>query len=293
MTCISRIHPDSRASHAPAFEIAVKSGSTHRRGGRETVVLLHSSASSGRQWDALVRRLQTDFHVHAIDLHGHGRRPAWEDDRTLSVHDEAALALPLIERAEGAHVIGHSYGAVIAIHLAAARPRLVRSLTMFEPVLFNLLAEHEPQGAAALEVIAVAQAVYQHVGAGQLTAAAEHFVNYWSGAHAWDRLGAHHQAVIASRMPSVTRHFDAIDAASLSAAQLSRLRMPMLCLTGGKTTLAAQRIGALVQKLLPEALHETLGGLGHLGPITHAEVFNDRVLQFLALPRSPLAMTAS
>lgn len=293
MTHISRQEPISRALHTPRTAIAAKSGSQRFRDGSETVVLLHSSASSGRQWDALVRCLQPDLHVHAIDLHGHGRRPAWCGDRTLSVVDEAALALPILERAGGAHVIGHSYGAAIAIHLAAAQPGLVRSLTVFEPVLFNLLAEREPHGAAALEVLAVARSVYRHVSAGRLTDAAEHFVNYWSGANAWERLGSHHQAVIASRMPAVTRHFDALHAASLSAAELARLRMPMLCLTGAQSTLAARRIGALLRALLPWATHESIAGLGHLGPITHPEVFNDRVLQFLEFPRSPLSLTGS
>jgi pimeloyl-ACP methyl ester carboxylesterase len=44
---------------------------------RPTIVLLHSSASSARQWERLADRLRDRFYVHAVDLHGHGARTAW------------------------------------------------------------------------------------------------------------------------------------------------------------------------------------------------------------------------
>jgi pimeloyl-ACP methyl ester carboxylesterase len=179
------------------------------------------------------------------------------------------------------------------MHLAVTRPSLVRSLTVFEPVLFSLLAERDPQGPAALEVLDVAQTVRGYVSAGQPSRAAEHFVTYWSGAHAWQRLSIQQQAAIASRMPMVTLHFDAIYAASLSPDRLARLRMPVLCLSGSRSTAAARQISALLRTLMPQAKHETLDELGHLGPITHPQVVNDRVMKFLELGRPDLPMVAT
>jgi pimeloyl-ACP methyl ester carboxylesterase len=115
---------------------------------RPAVVLLHASGSSSRQWDALAERQRPAFDVHAIDLYGHGTQDPWSGPRRVSVHDEAALALPAIERAGGAHLIGHSYGAAVAMRLAAACPSLVRSLAVYEPVVFSVLAQCEPHGAA-------------------------------------------------------------------------------------------------------------------------------------------------
>lgn len=250
---------------------------------RETVILLHSSAASARQWDALAERLRPAFEVHAIDLHGHGRQANWNQDRALSVHDDAALALPAIERAGGAHLVGHSYGAAIAMHLAAARPALVRSLAVYEPVLFHLLADHEPQGAAAREAIDLAERVRVLVAGGQAAAAAEHFVDHWSGTSAWAGLGPQRQQAVASRMPVVVQHFDALHAAALPTAPLARLTVPVLCLAGARSTAAARRIAGLLRSLLPGAQHETLAGLGHMGPITHAPLVNDRLLRFLGL----------
>ena len=105
----------------------------------DTVVLLHSSASSARQWQPAVAALQAHFSVHAIDFHGHGARPDWQGGAAMTLADEVALVEPLLEQAGGAHLIGHSYGGAVALKLATRLPALVRSVVAYEPVLFGLL----------------------------------------------------------------------------------------------------------------------------------------------------------
>jgi pimeloyl-ACP methyl ester carboxylesterase len=246
---------------------------------RPTVVLLHSSGASSRQWDLLAAALQPACDVHAIDLHGHGRQAPWLGHRALSVHDDAALALPVIERAGAAHLVGHSYGAAVALHLAAAHPTRVHSLALYEPVLFNLLATHEPGGAAAAEAFDVASDIRSRVAEGELATAAERFVGYWSGAAAWGRLAPERQRALALRMPMIAQHFDTLYREPLP---LERLTMPVLCLAGGRSTPAARRIVGLLATLLPRAQHETLDPLGHMGPMTDASLVNERLLDFLA-----------
>ena len=248
---------------------------------RPAVVLLHSSASSSRQWDALVERLRPNYRVHAIDLHGHGRQAPWREDRPLTLDDEAELALDAVERSGGAHLIGHSYGAAVAVHLAAERPTLVRSLAVFEPVLFALLAERDPHGAGTREAVAVGSAIGQLVASGQSAAAAERFVDYWSGSMAWRRLPGYVQHAIVLRMPAVVQNFQALYDATLPSEQLLRLHMPMLCLTGAWSTTAALRLAKMLRVLLPGARHELLEGMGHMGPITHPTLVNERLVRFL------------
>ena len=48
-----------------------------------------------------------------------------------------AIALLL---GDGAHLVGHSYGAVIALYAAALRPEAVRSLTVSEPGCLRVAA---------------------------------------------------------------------------------------------------------------------------------------------------------
>ena len=246
---------------------------------RPVVVLLHASASSARQWDALAQALEPQAQVHAVDLLGHGKRAAHATPAT--VHDEAALVQPILQAAGAVHLVGHSYGGAVAMHLAAAQPSRVLSLAVYEPVLFSLLAEHEPWSPAAREAFTLADTMRMRVAAGDLLAAAAGFIDYWSGPGAWAGMSAQRQQAVASRMPEVAQHFEALYREPMPAQKLARLQMPLLCLSGGRSTRSAQRIVALLHGLLPNAWHAHVPEAGHMGPVSHAPLVNPHLLAFL------------
>ena len=258
---------------------------------RPTVVLLHSSASSPRQWVDLVEMLRRDFRVLAVEFHGHGLRPDWPHQRRMALADDAALAVPLLELAGGAHVIGHSYGAAVALKLACTHPRLVHGVVAYEPVLFRVLADDVVHPEHLQEVQRVAAAMRDRVEAGHCGNAARLFVDFWSGPGAWQALPGKQQQSVELRMPSVIRHFDALFAEPFARDQLAHMAMPMLFLSGSRTTVVARRIAQLLRAVLPLADHEELAGMGHMGPITHGLIVNERVRQFLS-PHSRFARTS-
>ncbi|WP_280152000.1 alpha/beta hydrolase [Piscinibacter sp. XHJ-5] len=250
---------------------------------RPTLVLLHASGSSSRQWDLLSRALQATHEVHALDLHGHGRRPAWSGSRPLSLHDDARLALEVLERAGGGHVVGHSYGGAVALHLAATHPSRVHSLALYEPAVFSLLAERAPGSAAAREIVAVAQQLRRLIAAGDLAEASEGFVDYWSGAGSWRRMGPEQQRAIAARIATTLAHFDTLIGEPLPGTAGRRLSMPVLVLHGTRTIATAHVLALLMRELLPQAAHEAIPGIGHMGPLTDPARVNERLLRFLGV----------
>jgi pimeloyl-ACP methyl ester carboxylesterase len=255
---------------------------------RPTVVLLHSSGSSPRQWQELVETLRRDFRVLAIEFHGHGMRPDWTRDRRMTLADDAALAVPLLELAKGAHLVGHSYGAAVALKLACMHPDLVHSVVAYEPVLFRLLIDDTAHPQHAQEVLRAAATMRERVNEGHAAQAAKIFVDFWSGPGAWKALPARAQQAVEVRMPSVMRHFEALFTEPFARQQLAHMCIPMLFLTGSRTVPVTHRIGQLLRLALPLAEHEELPGLGHLGPRTHPGPVNERIRQFL---RPNLAFT--
>ena len=246
-----------------------------------TIVLLHSSASSARQWDRLAEMLTPQFRVHAIELHGHGEQAGWRGDAPMSLADEAALAVPVLEEAGAVHVVGHSYGGAVALKLATMYPQAVRSVAVYEPVLFRFLLDDNVHHSAAQAVVAVAHSMREQLAAGHNHSAAQIFINYWSGAGAWDSLPDSKQAPIAARMGAVVQHFDALFHEPLSRAQLRLLRMPTLFISGAKTVPVARALVEFLRVTLPWAKHEVLPAMGHMGPITHAAQVNQRLVEFL------------
>lgn len=245
------------------------------------VVLLHSSASSAQQWGALTQALAPQHEVHAVDFHGHGAEPAWPATRPMRLADDAALARCRIDPTRGAHLVGHSYGGAVALHLAARWPQLVRSVVVYEPVAFCLLGEMLPHAEVTADVREIGTFMQASAACGNAQAAAQRFIDFWSGAGAWAQLPPQRQQAFTRRVPAVIAHFDALWAETWPAELGHPGAPPMLVLSGQRSPAAARTLAALLRAQLPQARHETLAGLGHMGPVTDAARVNAHIVEFL------------
>jgi pimeloyl-ACP methyl ester carboxylesterase len=121
----------------------------------------------------------------------------------------------------------------------------------------------------------------EHLARADQHAAARVFIDFWCGSGVWDASPPPRQDYIAARMPAVLRHFNALFREPIPRSQLPQLTMPMLMLTGARTTDVARRMAALMRSLFPHAQHEMLDAMGHMGPVTHAGEVNRRLVTFL------------
>src|SRR6187402_411278 len=152
------------------------------------VVCTHSNASTSSQWIALMERLAPDFHVLAVDSYGAGKSPEWPSDRVISLRDEVALIEPVLARAGAPLVlVGHSYGAGVALIAALDRPERVRGLALYEPTLFSVIEGEGPAPNDADGIRDAVAAAAAALDAGDRDAAAEHFIDYWMGPGSWRR----------------------------------------------------------------------------------------------------------
>jgi pimeloyl-ACP methyl ester carboxylesterase len=95
------------------------------------VVLIHGSVGNARVWDGLRRELEPDFEVVTPTRGGYPPGPLLERIDFERQAEELAAEL-----GEGAHLVGHSYGGVIALLIAAAHRERVYSLAVSEPPAF-------------------------------------------------------------------------------------------------------------------------------------------------------------
>ncbi|MDZ5457412.1 alpha/beta fold hydrolase [Azohydromonas lata] len=234
---------------------------THAR-----VIALHSSASGARQWDAWREHLPAALEFTTPSLMGYAGDNPWHEDTPVSLAEEACRLEPLLAHG-GVHLLGHSYGGAVALELALRCPQRVLSLTLYEPVRFGVLRMHDTR-TAWQAVLALGQAVREHVRARRLHEAGALFVDYWSGARAWEHCTPRRREAIAACMPKVDAEFAALFADARPLSALCRLRMPVRLLAGSASPAPVLRVAHLLAAALPNAGLCQLDGLGHMGPVT-------------------------
>lgn len=274
-------HPTAASLRPARIDGAAPALACQRRGAGSLVLCLHSSTGSQAQWRTLADRLADRAEVITPDLYGHGRSPAWPEGaaHTLDTDARAVMALVQAQRPhlaqEGLHLVGHSYGGAVALRIALRHPRLVRSLTVYEPVLFGLLGGSDAAEPALEEIRDIARTVAALVRAGELATAAQVFVAYWGGAGAWHAMNEAQRATVVHRIATVPRHFDALFAARPDARLWQRLQMPVWLLHGSATRASARAVADRLATLLPCVQRAEIRGAGHLGPISHAATVAD------------------
>ncbi|MGJ7507633.1 alpha/beta fold hydrolase [Variovorax sp. GT1P44] len=248
------------------------------------VVCLHSNASSSSQWRGLMERLAPAFHVLAADAYGAGKSPPWPTDRQVALRDEVTLLEPVLARAgdDPLVLVGHSYGAAIALVAAVAQPHRVRALALYEPTLFALVDAETPPPNAADGIRAAVDGAGIALDNRDPSEAARCFIDYWMGAGAWARTPDARKGPIESSMVNVRNWAHALLNEPTPLQAFAALRVPVLYMTGRQSPASSLGVAKLLTRTLPNVEVVEFEALGHMGPVTHPDVVNDEICRFLA-----------
>jgi pimeloyl-ACP methyl ester carboxylesterase len=241
-----------------------------------TVVALHCSGAGGVQWRQLGRDLGRRFSLVAPDLIGTGSTGPWSGERSLTLSDEAASIVDLMDAVRRpVHLVGHSYGASVALRCAVERPTQVASLTLYEPAAFYVLKTLGPDGRTALDGLReVARGVGHLVSNGANVAAAKHFVEFWNGAGSWMAIRPETRDSLARYIPKASLEFSALFAERTPLVAYGRLNCPILLLQGEHSPQPMHMISRQLARAMTRASLQTVYGAGHMAPMSQAAVVN-------------------
>jgi pimeloyl-ACP methyl ester carboxylesterase len=260
------------------------------------VIALACSGGSGKQWRQLGAALGTSCRLATPEHYGSPPTGPWTGGQRFTLADEAARTIALIDRsADKVHLIGHSYGGGVALHVALARPERIASLALYEPSAFHLLRALGAPGAPGTlgiqgdvaaagfaEIAALARETQARVLAGELSRAASSFVDYWNGRGTWAALPPEARSALVRWMPKAPLDFRALIEEPTDLAAYARLRMPVLVMHGEHAPRPARMIAAALPDLMPCARLATIAGAGHMGPLTHAAAVNAPIVAHIA-----------
>lgn len=237
--------------------------------------MLHSSLSSGRQWQGLKQALKVNFQVYNPDLLGYGSNTSIYP-RPMRLADEASQLWPLLNGKPAGSVIsvGHSFGGALALHMARARPELFKAVVLFEPVAFHLLKTAEPVLYQEVQQLSSQMHRLQPEDAASL------FIDYWQGQGYFAGLPHVMQEKLTLQVGKVSADFEALSGEPATLHDYAAIQCPVLLLSGEQSQLSAKRLATLLAEALPQVKFQTVK-TGHMGPVTDAELVNAILLEFI------------
>jgi len=233
---------------------------------------------SSRQWRKLAETLGARHRVVAPDFLGSGGNPAWPDQQPFEFGADLEVIEKLVEDlGEPVHLVGHSYGGLIAVQLARRAPRLIRSLSAYDPVAFGVLYEaNDTEGLADL-ARAEKTPIFADVARGGSDEWFEVFVDYWNGPGTWRAMPAPGRESFLRVGRKVFLEVYSLMHDRTPAEAYSNIAAPALFLAGEKSPAAARRVVAILAAALPHGRAQTVSGAGHMGPITHTAAVNEAI----------------
>lgn len=104
--------------------------------GLPRMLLLHGALLQAHVWDFFSLDMRQQFHIHALDLPGHGDSD-WEPNGDYSRATTAARVMGLIQQLELTPLVlvGHSFGGAVAALAAQKLGHRVRALVMVDSTL--------------------------------------------------------------------------------------------------------------------------------------------------------------
>ncbi|MFE4534300.1 alpha/beta fold hydrolase [Streptomyces scopuliridis] len=145
-----------RSVALPGLTLTVRSRPASRAGA-PPALYVHGLGGSSQNWSAMMPLLADVVDGEAVDLPGFGDSPPPDDGNySITGHARAVIRLLDAEARGPVHLFGNSLGGAVVTRVAAARPDLVRTLTLVSPALPELRVQRTALPTALLAVPGVA-----------------------------------------------------------------------------------------------------------------------------------------
>ena len=230
-----------------------------------TIYLFHGWAANRHVFDDLMSRLPQDWHMHALNLPGHGDAPFTAPFDIAATADQFAAQIH-----EPAHILGWSLGGLVALYLAARHPEKVKSLCLTASFAKLVADEHYPEGLSH-------PALAKMVGAFR-----QDYAKYIKQFLQLQLLHTSDSTSLLQKvLPNIIRHGapealqEALDAVDQADARpfLAEIQQPVLLVFGQKDAITPPRMGEFLQRHLPHAQLYQIEKAAHAPFLSHAGEF--------------------
>lgn len=283
-------HPEDEAgTNGELKSVEIRGETLHylEQGTGEPIILIHGAVGDYTAWGQQMDTLAQKYKVIAISRRyaWPNRQPGPEDafDCTVAQHAQDLIAFIRAMGLPSTHLIGHSYGAMIALRTAIDYPEQVRSLVLGEPAMQNLISGTALGDSLIAESKSSSDRAVQYYRAGHKDDAMRTFIKMVLGtAEVYDLVPQSWRDAWLRNLVEAICINETKDFYSIKREELKTMNLPTLLISGQSSpailTLTIDSLHAIlpndVLNVLPNASHGLQG--------ENPQAFNDYVLRFLS-----------
>jgi len=265
------------------------------------VILIHGIPTDYRAWENQMNTLPKSFRVLS-----YSRRCAYPNQNkdyeksTIENNAEDLSRFKNAKEAKPAHLIGHSYGAFVALYYAHNFPETVRSLVLIEPYVPSLIVKDPQNRGEILSLLLTKPSV---------ALAAQNFINKsLNPALKYLDQGNEEKAVeefldvVQGKPSAISQLTDPIKSMMLNNAgtireltlkpppftkkEANEISLPTLLISGENTTKALHAIAEEVSKNIPKIQVEKIPNSAHFPHFENPEATDAAITKFLSMQKS-------
>jgi pimeloyl-ACP methyl ester carboxylesterase len=240
-----------------------------QQGSGSPIVFIHGSFATISTWKKMIEQLSSYHHCISIKLPGHCGTANPEDFSNPTINTELDILEKVITKLtdEPIHIVGHSFGGVVALALALKGNVALSQMTLFEPVAVWVLECMQDHKMSA-EVRCFLNAYFQEVSANKPYACGQ-VIDFWGGKGSFEPLPAFIKNSMASLVANNIRHWNICSAINNTASDLKKLSIPTRLVCGTKSNPVAHAIIDHLNNQLPSSKKYTMDGASHFLVTSH------------------------
>ncbi len=254
------------------------------------MVLVHSSLTDYRSWHYQIDPFSERYRVISYSRRfAYPNRKVGNENADNTIEGNAIDLAELITKlgAAPAHLIGHSSGAFIALYCAYHNPKLVKTLVLGEPSPFQLLVSsglkddaqmfhsYKDEGERPVE---------EALNRGDDEKAVRLVLDAAMGMqNVFDHISEPTRQLLMDNTIGLQGELRSEMNTSFTVQHAKQIMVPTLFVKGEHSPRLFDRIAEILSSNMPNTEEATIPGVTHdLGRTTKSDIFNTKVLEFLA-----------
>jgi pimeloyl-ACP methyl ester carboxylesterase len=240
-----------------------------QQGSGSPIVFIHGSYATTSTWKKMIAQLSSNHRCISIKLPGHCGTPDPEDFSNPAISTELDILEQVITKLtdEPIHLVGHSFGGVVALALALKGSVALSQMTLFEPVaVWVLECMHDDKMNAVIQRFL---AEYFYDVSTKKPNVCGQVIDFWGGKGAFESLPAFIKDSMAPLVANNVRHWSLCTAIHNKASDLQKLSLPIRLVCGTQSNPVAHAIIEHLHNQMPSSKKYTIDGASHFLVTSH------------------------